>query len=132
MYAKRQPLLVPEQEGLVTRCIEIGLIVHRELGPGFRERVYQRAYCLELETRGVSFEAEKRVQVKYKDWHIPGQTIDLVVGGVVLVEFKAVPRLRPLHDAQVRSYLKTTGLRVGLLMNYNVRLFKDGLKRIVC
>jgi GxxExxY protein len=131
VYSKLRPLLGPEQEAIVTQCIEVGLAVHRDLGPGFRKRIHQRAYCLELDARGVAFEAEKRIEVRYKTWRIPGQTVDLVVAGVVLVEFKSVPRLRPLHEAQVRSYLKTIGLRVGLLMNFNVRLFKEGLKRIV-
>lgn len=131
MYVKREPLLSPEHERLVTRCIDVGIAVHRELGPGFIKKIYQRAYCLELGTRGIRFEAEKRIDVRYRHWRIPGQTVDLVVEGVLLVELKAIPRLRPLHESQVRSYLKTMGLRVGLLMNYNVRLLKDGLRRVV-
>lgn len=68
--------------------------------------------------------------MKYKQWEIPGQKLDLVVAGVVLVERKAVPRLRRIHRDQVISYLKTTGLRVGLPMNSNNSLFKHGLKRV--
>jgi GxxExxY protein len=71
------------------------------------------------------------VEVRYKRWSIPGQKIDLIVGGVVLVEVKAVARLKELHRSQLISYLKTTGLRVGLLMNFNTRLLKHGLKRVV-
>jgi GxxExxY protein len=105
--------------------------VHRALGPGFRERIYQRAYCLELDDRKLRFECEKRILVHYRNWEIPGQTVDLIVEGMVLVEIKSVPRLRPIHRLQVLSYLKTLTLRVGLLMNFNVPLLKDGLQRVV-
>jgi GxxExxY protein len=105
--------------------------VHRELGPGFKETIYERAFCLELESRGIKFECEKPVEVRYKQWRIPGQRIDLIVDGVVLVEIKTVNKLKKLHESQVISYLKTTGIRVGLLMNFNSVLFKHGLRRIV-
>ncbi len=131
MPSMNNPLLPSAQEQLVSACIGAAISVHRELGPGFREKIYQRAYRLELESRGLKYEAEKSIEVRYRDWLIPGQRIDLLVAEVVLVEIKAVPQLRPLHEWQVLSYLKTTGLRVGLLMNFNTRLLKHGLKRIV-
>jgi GxxExxY protein len=123
--------LSAEQEQKVSQAMDCGFAVHRALGPGFREKIYERAYCLELESRGLRFECEKPILVKYRDWLIPGQKVDLIVEGIVLVEIKAVPRLRPLHRLQVLSYLKTLGLRVGLLMNFNVAVLKDGLQRIV-
>jgi GxxExxY protein len=131
MYRQRQPLLNPEQEAIVTSAVACGITVHRELGPGFRETIYERAFCLELESRGIKFECEKPVEVCYKQWRIPGQRIDLIVDGVVLVEIKTVSKLKKLHELQVVSYLKTTGLRVGLLMNFNSVLLKHGLRRIV-
>jgi GxxExxY protein len=131
MYRKEQALLSPEHEAIVTSAIGCGITVHRVLGPGFKERIYERAFCLELESRNIKFECEKPVEVRYKNWRIPGQKIDLIVEGVVLVEIKAVSRLKKLHVSQVISYLKTTDLRVGLLMNFNSTLFKDGLRRIV-
>lgn len=131
MYVKHTPLLSEEHECIVTQCIGCGIAVHRELGPGFKERIYHTAYCLELDRCGLKFESEKRIEVKYRDWFIPGQRIDLVVEGVVLVEIKATPKVRALHKSQVVSYLKTMGLKVGLLMNFNSVLFKDGLHRIV-
>ena len=118
-------------ESVAHQCIDAGIHVHRILGPGFREIIYERAFCLELESRGVSFECEKRIMVRYKSWTIPGQKIDLIVEGKVLVELKAVPRLRKIHQQQVISYLKATDLRLGLLMNFNTRLLREGLKRIV-
>jgi GxxExxY protein len=122
--------LNPEQEAIVTSAVACGIAVHRELGPGFKEAIYERAFCLELELRGIKFESEKPVDVRYKQWRIPGQRIDLIVDGVVLVEIKTVTKLKKLHESQVVSYLKTTGLRVGLLMNFNSALFKQGLQRI--
>src|SRR5262245_47643192 len=104
MYAKRESLLSPEHEEIVTRTIECGITVHRELGPGFKERIYERAFCLELEARGLKFESEKKIDVRYKQWPIPGQKVDLVVEGIVLIEVKAIPRLKPIHTSQVVSY----------------------------
>ena len=118
-----------EEERVVEATIDCGFAVHRILGPGFREKIYERAFCLELEARELKFESEKRILVRYKKWEIPGQTIDLIVENIVLAEIKAVPRFHPIHRLQVLSYLKTTGLRVGLLMNFNVPLLKDGLQR---
>ena len=123
--------LTAEQEAIVSRVLDCGLTVHRELGPGFKEIIYERAFRLELHSRDMKFESETKLEVRYRSWKIPGQRIDLIVEGVVLVEIKAVPRLRHLHEKQVLSYLKTTGLRVGLLMNFNSTLLKNGLKRIV-
>ena len=130
-YAKRDPALSAEHELIITYAIACGITVHRVLGPGFKEQIYERAFLLELDSRGIKFEAEKLIDVRYKEWLIPGQKVDLIVEGVVLVELKAVPKLRPLHTAQVLSYLKTLNLRVGLLMNFNARLFKEGLRRVI-
>lgn len=103
MYVKHTPLLSEQHECIVTQCIGCGIAVHRELGPGFKERIYHTAYCLELDRCGLKFESEKRIEVKYRDWFIPGQRIDLVVEGVVLVEIKATPKVRALHKSQVVS-----------------------------
>jgi GxxExxY protein len=118
-------------EKAAAACADCGISVHRVLGPGFKERIYQRAFCLELDSRGITFECEKAIMVRYKLREIPGQKVDLIVGGLVLVEIKAVPKLREIHYSQTISYLRTTGLRLGLLMNFNVRLLKDGLKRVI-
>ena len=131
MFTKTDPLLSPAQEKIVTDTIACGIAVHRELGPGFKHVIYERAFCLELESRNIKFESEKKIDVRYKKWKIPGQKVDLIVECVVLVELKAVPKLKQLHTSQVISYLRTLDLRVGLLMNFNCPLFKDGLKRIV-
>lgn len=130
MFRSESPLSVQE-ELIVTAAVGTGFTVHSELGPGFREHIYERAYCLELDSRGIRYECEKRIEVRYKKWLIPGQTIDLVIEGIVLVELKTVPQLKPIHRAQVISYLKAMGLKVGLIMNFNAELFKAGIKRVV-
>lgn len=123
--------LTSGQEQIVESTIDAALSVHRALGPGFKEVIYKRAFLLELDSRKLKFESEKKILVHYKQWEIPGQTVDLIVEGIVLVELKALPKLRPIHRRQVLSYLKTTGIQVGLLMNFNVSLLKHGLHRVV-
>ena len=123
--------LTPAEERVFTLAMDCAFAVHRELGPGFREKIYQSAYCLEMNTRGIKFEREKKIDVVYKQWAIPGQQVDLVVEGLVLVELKSVPKLLMVHERQVRSYLKTMRLRPGLLVNFNVALLRNGLRRVV-
>lgn len=118
-------------EAVARRCIDCGLHVHRELGPGFKERIYHRAFALELDARNIKFECEKPILVRYKEWTIPGQKIDLLIEGCVMIELKSVPRLRKIYTNQVLSYLQTADLRLGLIMNFNTRLFRDGLKRVI-
>jgi GxxExxY protein len=122
--------LSPEEEAIVSEVIGCAIAVHRELGPGFKESIYHRAFRLELDSRQIPYESDKPILVKYRDWQIPGQKVDLIVAGIVLAELKVVPRLRPVHRHQVQSYLRPTNLPVGLLMNFNVTLLKDGLQRI--
>jgi len=129
--ARARSPLDAETETLVTAIMDCAFTVHRTLGPGFRERIYSRAFCLELDWRHLSFESEKPIEVRYRRWSIPGQKIDLIVGGKVLVELKTVPRLQPIHRAQVVSYLKTLDLRIGLLVNFNAGVLKDGFKRVI-
>src|SRR5262249_2940072 len=111
-----------EEEAILWKSIGCGIEVHRRLGRGFKEKIYHEAYRLELSDQGMKFESEKPILVRYKRWEIPGQRIDLIIEGIVLVEIKAVPRLKPFHQAQVVSYLKTMNLRAGLLLNFHARL----------
>ncbi len=105
--------------------------VHTLLGAGFLERVYEDALCHELTLRGVSFERQKAVVVPYKNLQIEGQRLDLLLGGLVVAEIKAVEIVHPVHKAQLLSYLKTTGLRLGFIINFNVPHLKDGICRLV-
>jgi GxxExxY protein len=123
---------IPEEdEELAHTIIGAAIEVHRVLGPGFLESIYERALCHELALRGVAFEQQKKLIVRYKDLDIPGQRLDLLVGGRVITDLKTVETLAPIHQAQLLSYLKTTGLRLGLLINFKVLVLKDGIKRVV-
>ena len=123
---------IPEEtERVATSVIGAAIAVHRELGPGFLERIYLEALCLELHALGISFQRECAVSVTYRGIAIPGQRIDLIVGERVVIELKAVAKIDPIHDAKVLSYLKTTGLRLGLILNFHVAVLKDGIRRIV-
>ena len=120
-----------ETERVASETIGAAIEVHRHLGPGFLEKIYQEALCLELSSRRIEFEREKAIAVNYKSNAIPGQRVDLIVSGCVLVELKAAIALHAIHEAKLISYLKTTGLRLGLLLNFHEPTLKQGLKRIV-
>ena len=119
-----------ETERVATEVIGGAIDVHLELGPGFLEKIYQEALCLELDARNIPFERERSIAVYYRGVAIPGQRIDLVVAGCLLVELKAAGRLDAFHEAKVISYLRTTNLRLRLLLNFNARTMKEGLRRI--
>ena len=124
------PLSV-EAERAMHRTIGCAMAVHRTLGPGFLESIYRRAMYLELTAWGLAFECERPVRVAYRGVEIPGQRVDLIIEGVIVVELKSIAQLTDVHRAQLISYLRTTGLRGGLLINFDVRLLKDGIQRVV-
>jgi GxxExxY protein len=105
--------------------------VHKHLGPGFSEAVYQEALCIEMDLRGIPFERQKAAKVTYKGKPVGEGKIDLLVGGVLIVELKAIEEFADVHYLQVISYLKMTALSLGLLINFNVTMLKDGIKRVV-
>ena len=115
----------------MTETIGCAIAVHKILGPGYFESIYKKAMHIELAARGLSFESEKAVTVNYRSVEIAGQRIDLVVKRLIVVELKAVKRFDDVHRSQVIPYLKTTGLRGGLLINFNVPVLKAGIQRIV-
>ena len=106
--------------------------VHRQLGAGLLESVYEAALCRELSMRGISVEQQVSVPLAYKGFPLELRArLDLVVAGLVVVEIKAVDRLQPLHRAQLLTYLRLTGHTVGLLINFNVELLRLGVKRVL-
>jgi GxxExxY protein len=123
--------LPPDLETLARRTIGALLEVHRELGSGMSETVYAAAVRTELESLGLAFENEKTLPVWYKKKLLGHQRIDLIVDGRLIVEVKSVESLHPVHTAQVVSYLRLTGMRLGLLVNFNVPILKQGIRRIV-
>ena len=123
--------LPTDLEHLVHTTIGCCLAVHRELGPGLLERVYPRAIAMELTSCGIPHSSEKAIPIRYRGEVICQQRIDLFVDDRLVLEIKAVERLNPIHVAQVINYLRVTGARVGLLVNFNVPNLKQGIRRIV-
>jgi GxxExxY protein len=124
-------VLTSETDALITRIIGCAIRVHSELGPGFLETIYATALGVEFEHSGIGFEREKPIVVRYRNQVIAGQRLDFVVEEQVILEIKAALRLEPIFQAKLISYLRATNLKVGLLINFNVPLVKDGIKRIV-
>jgi GxxExxY protein len=116
---------------LAHAVIGAAIEVHRHLGPGFLEGVYEEALAVELALRGIPFERQKPVPVSYKGQDVGEGRVDFLVARGLLVELKAVEALAPVHQAQVISYLKATGLHLGLLINFNVPVLRAGIKRVV-
>lgn len=116
---------------LAHAVIGAAIEVHRTLGPGFLESVYEEALCVELRLRSIPFAHQYPVAVDYKGHSVGEGRLDLLVGNELVVELKTVDSLAPIHEAQVISYLKTTGCHLGLLINFNSVLLKDGIKRVV-
>jgi GxxExxY protein len=123
--------LSAEVDALVHETIGCCIRVHRALGPGLLETIYSKAIALELGAAGISFDRERTYPVTYRGVLLCEQRVDLVVGGEIVVEIKSVEHLTTLHDAQLLNYMRITRLRVGLLMNFNVPVLRDGLKRRV-
>jgi GxxExxY protein len=106
--------------------------VHRHLGPGFLESVYESALCYELNLQSIGFEQQKEIEILYKDTVIKGQRLDLVVEKQLILELKAVDAILPIHVAQIISYLKATKIRAGLIFNFKSRqLTAGGIKRVL-
>jgi GxxExxY protein len=134
-YEGEEPSYVePDREldELARLTIGAAIEVHRRLGPGLDEGMYQGAMEVELQLRGISFARQVDMPVEYKGVAIGTRRIDLVVGGRLIVELKSVEQLGPLHRAQLMTYLRITGLTLGLLINFNTIILKDGLKRVIC
>ena len=124
-------VLSPELDDLITRIIGCVIRVHRELGPGFLESIYAAALAFELQAAQIHYEREKAVTVHYRGLAISGQRVDFIVADSVILEIKAATRIDPIFEAKLISYLRTTGIKVGLLINFNVPLVKDGIRRLV-
>ena len=119
-------------EAIATQVVDAALCVHCELGPGLLESAYEMALCRELSLRELRFERQKAMPVSYKGTALDcGYRIDVLVEDAVVIELKAVDEFAPIHEAQLFTYLKLAGCHIGFLINFNTRLLKHGLKRIV-
>ena len=121
-----------ERDPLTEMVIGAAIEVHRILGPGLLESVYQKCLCHELDLRGIVYEVQVELPVVYKgtklDCHF---VMDLVLPEKLVLELKAVEELHPIHSAQLLTYLKLSGIHLGLLINFNVPLLKNGIKRLI-
>ncbi len=121
-----------EADAVARAVVDAALAVHRTLGPGLLESVYEHCLAHELETRGILVQRQALLPVTYRDTKVDaGFRVDLVVGGMVIIEIKAVEQLLAVHEAQLLTYLKLSGMPIGLLINFNVVLLKHGLRRLV-
>lgn len=117
---------------LSQNIIGAAIEVHRQLGPGLLESAYEECLCHELTIQKMNFQRQQPLPVEYKKVKLDcGYRLDVVVEKLVIVELKAVNCLEPIHEAQILTYLKLTGLKLGLLINFNVPVLKDGVRRIV-
>jgi GxxExxY protein len=120
-----------QKDALTEKTIGCAIEVHRHLGPGLLESTYEAALCVELELAGLKFQRQAVYPIFYKGRVIGEHRIDLIVENAVILEIKSVERHEPIFEAQLLTYLKIAGLRRGLLINFNSRLLKDGIKRFV-
>lgn len=115
-------------EGIIGAAIE----VHRNLGPGLLESAYQAALAYELNLRGYKVEQQKPLPMQYKEIKLDaGYRLDFLINDKVVLEIKSSDKIVPIHDAQILSYLRLSGCKVGLLINFNVSLLKNGIKRFI-
>ena len=117
---------------LSNTVIGLALEVHKELGPGLLESTYKQCLAYELSKSGIHFQQEFYLHVKYKDMQLScGYRIDLLIEDTLIVELKCVDALHPVHGAQILTYMRLCNKKVGLLINFNTKLLKDGIKRYV-
>ena len=120
-----------QNNSLTDAIIGAAISVHRELGPGLLESAYEKCLAFELTQSGLQIAVQQEIPIKYKGQSIEsGFRADLIIDNKVLIELKSVDQLIPVHTAQVLTYLKLTGLRTALLINFNVQLLKNGIKRL--
>lgn len=119
-------------EELTQKILSAAIEVHRELGPGLLESTYEESLCRELVARGLRFERQRELPVVYKGELADGTyRLDLLIEGEVIVELKSVEALAKIHEAQLLTYMKMSGIGIGLLINFNVPVLRDGIRRLV-
>jgi GxxExxY protein len=124
-------LIKTESQPLEEKIIGYGIVVHRALGPGLLESIYESALSIELRDAGIPFSRQLSIPLYYKGELLGEHRPDLIVANSVVVEIKSIERLAPIHTCQMVTYLQITGLHVGLIMNFNNPVLKDGIKRVL-
>jgi GxxExxY protein len=121
-----------DERALTERVIRCAIEVHRTLGPGLLESIYEESLCSELEQASITYSRQVALPPVYKNRRLDGECrIDLVVADTAVIEVKAIEQLRPVHDAQLLTYLRLSGLRLGLILNFGSALLKEGIRRLV-
>lgn len=125
-------VLSARTESLAAQIVDAAVKVHKALGPGLLESVYEICLCHELSLRGIAFQRQVELPVCYEGIRLEaGFRIDILVDSCLVVELKTVDALSPLHEAQLLTYLKLSNNRLGLLLNFNVPIMKQGIKRLI-
>jgi len=130
-FLRRNAPPEPERDPLTEAVIGAAIEVHKEVGPGLTENMYEEALCYELDLRGLRYARQVIVPVAYKGKPIGDTRIDLIVEGRLIVELKAFEAVTSVHRAQVITYLRVTGLHLGLIINFDGAVLKDGIKRVI-
>ena len=133
MITRPEKIIIPaETEEMATTAVDAAFAVHWELGPGLLESAYEACFARELELRGINYQRQLPVPLNYKGKVVEvGFRADVVIGGKLLLELKAVEQVIPVHQAQIITYLKILKLPLGLLINFNELLIKDGIRRVL-
>ena len=124
--------MIKREDELSNTIIELAIEVHRHLGPGLLESAYEECLCREFSINKIAFERQESLPVNYKGVKLDcGYRLDIVVEKLVIIELKVVEKIEPIHQAQLLTYLKLSNLKLGLIINFNVPVLRDGLKRLV-
>src|SRR6516225_1653216 len=123
---------LPARDPLTERVIGLAIGVHRELGPGLLESAYEECLCFELKQAGIGYSRQEPLAVVYKGIRLEcGYRLDVLIQKELIVEIKSVKQLLPIHNAQLLTYLRLSGCKTGLLLNFNSVILKDGIRRLV-
>ena len=121
-----------ENDRLTEKVIGLAIEVHRQLGPGLLESAYEECLCLELQEAGLAFRRQVPLSITYKSIRLDcGYRLDLLIEDQLILELKSVEGLLPIHEAQVLTYMKLSGVRTGLLLNFNTAVLKSGIRRLM-
>lgn len=120
------------EEEVAAKIVDAAYVVHKALGPGLLEKVYETCFCHELTKRELSYQRQVEIPIEYDGIRFDeGLRLDVLVENLIICEMKAVEKANPVWEAQLLSYLKLTGKRIGFLINFNVPVIKNGIKRII-
>ncbi len=120
------------EEMVATNIVDAAYSVHKALGPGLLEKIYEACFCHELTKRGITYQRQVDIPVEYDGIIFDeGLRLDVIVEDLIICEIKAVDKINPVYEAQLLSYLRLTGKRIGFLINFNVPVIKNGIKRII-